>query len=151
MTPYDETLARAEKQGIQFHTHKSKKMPAVGASIDGELAVSIDESAFDTDRDRRLAIVHEIKHCETGTFYNEYTPDWIAARRERRATKETVVELVSFEKVVSSYKQGIFCEYEQAEKWDVPLHFVKTVHEVYEVLYPAEVNELKLYIAENFS
>ena len=151
MTPYDKTLARAEEKGILFYNHKSKETPAMGAKLGKKLAVSIDESAFESDRERRAAVVHEVNHCETGSLYNEHTPEWVTARIERRVTKATAMELVSFDKIFDTYKQGIISEYEQAEEWDIPLHFVKVVHEAYEEVYPDKVNELKLYVAENFN
>ena len=151
MTPYDKTLARAEEKGILFYSHKSKETPAMGAKLGKTLAVSIDETAFESDRERRAAIVHEVKHCEMDSFYNESTPEWIATRIERRVTKATAMELVSFDKITKTYKQGIFCEYEQAEEWDIPFQYVKIVHDAYEEFYPDKVNELKLYVAENFN
>ena len=151
MTPYDKSLARAEERGIKFYYHKSKETPAVGARLGETLAVSIDESAFDSDRERRLAVVHEVKHCEMDSFYKEGTPDWVVARIERRVTKATAMELVPFEIIFNTYRQGIFSESEQAAEWDIPLHFVKTVHEAYEEAYPDKVSELKLFVAEKFN
>ena len=138
MTPYDKTLARAEEKGILFFSHKSKETPAVGAKLGKTLAVSIDETAFESDRERRAAVVHEVNHCETGSLYNEHTPEWVADRIERRVTKATARDLVAFDKIVKAYRQGIFCEYEQAEEWDIPVQYVKIVHDAYEELWKTE-------------
>ena len=123
----------------------------MGAKLGKIIAVSIDESAFDNDRERRSAVMHEVKHGELDCFYDENTPEWIVTSIERRVTKATAIELVSFDKVVRTYKQGIFDEHEQAEEWDIPINYVRVVHEAYEELYPDKVDELKRYIAEHHS
>ena len=152
MTLYDKALARAEEKGVIFiNDHNSNDMPAVGMRLNDDMAVFINERAFKNDKERRCAVVHEVKHCEMDSFYNESTPKWIVTSIKRRVTKATAIELVSFDKVVRAYKEGIFDEHEQAEEWDIPVQYVKIVHDAYEELYPDKVNELKLYVAENFN
>ena len=152
MTPYDEALARAEEKGIMFfNNHQSKDTPAVGMKCNEDMAIFINEGAFDSDRARSFAVWHEIFHCEENAFYNERTDLISAIKLEKRVIKKTIQELVPFQTVIATYKDGIFDEYEQAEKWNIPQYRIKEVHEVYERLYPDKINELKHHISENFN
>jgi hypothetical protein len=151
LTPYEETLLKAEKKNILIdQAWDSKKIPVAGISFDGRVGIFINESAYGTERERRKAFAHEMAHCETNGFYNERTQEKERRRIENRATKRTVTYLVPFNLYKKTILAGCFDEYEQAEEWNIPQEYVCIVHQTYEATRWDEVQTLKASIAERF-
>jgi hypothetical protein len=149
LSPYEKTLARAEKKNIIIdQTHESTAIPAAGIRFGGDMGIFINEKIFETDTDRRLAFTHEMAHCETNGFYNERTHESDRGKIEYTADKRTVTDLVSFKKYEKTLLSGCFSEYEQAEAWDVPQYYVCIVHRIYEQTRWDDVQHLKARVSE---
>lgn len=147
LSPYEKTLAKAEEKGILIiQDHVSARFPAAALRYGEDMGVFIDESAFQTDVERRLAFVHEMAHCETGGFYTELTPEDERGRIDYKANKWTVMRLVPFDIYEETIKLGYLADWEQAERWDVPTHFVPIVHRIYEHIRWKDVQRLRLLV-----
>ena len=151
LSPYDKVLSVAENIGISvIQENAPTKIPAIALRLGKDMGVFINESAFHTDAERRLAFAHEVGHCETGGFYTELTPADERNRIEYRATKWTVMQLVSFETYKMTILEGCLTYWEQAEKWDIPLEFVSKVHEIYEKTHWNEIQALRDEVARKY-
>jgi len=131
-TPYEGTIISAEKKDILLLQERpGARFSAKALRLGTTMAIFIDESAYSTETERRYAFVHEIAHCETGSFYKEGMHEVECMRMDYRANKYTVLHLVPFELYKNTILAGKIDEWEQAEAWDVPQRFVSVVHRVY--------------------
>jgi len=152
LSPYNKVLSVAENIGISvIQEHTSSKIPAIALRIGQDMGVFINESAFHTDAERRLAFAHEVGHCETGGFYTEYTPADERGRIEYRATKWALMQLVSFETYKMTILEGCLSDWEQADKWDIPLEFVPKIHEIYEKTHWEDIQVLRDEVARRYA
>jgi len=144
LSPYERTLAIAEKSGVKFFQQRlTENIPAIALRKGGKMGVFIDESAFETEVERRYAVVHEMAHCEVGSFYNESTPETECRKIDNRTQTHTIMRLVPFEMYEDAIINGCLDEHEQAEKWDIPQKYVYLVHHVYENTRSSDVQRLR--------
>jgi len=149
LSPYEKTLIKAEEKGIliiQGHA----RFPAAALRYGEDMGVFINEAAFKTDTERRLAFVHEVAHCETGGFYTECMPEDERGRIDYKVDKWTVMRLVPFDIYEETIKSGYLSNWEQAEKWDVPTDFVPTIHKIYENTRWSDVQKLRSAVSQKW-
>ena len=136
LSPYERLtvlLVVGEYENIYLsQSHSSCKRPIATGNLGKDYLISINESAYSADTDKYLALNHEISHVEVGGFYDENTPKHEIDRIEYRADKATLEALVKFENYCRALLSGFFTVEEQADFWDVPVHFVPKVHEIYD-------------------
>ena len=150
-TPYEQAIVSAEKIGVMvFQESPKARFPAKALRIGDTMGVFIDESAFDTDVERRFALEHEIAHCETESFYNEAMPFIDCRKMDYRAKRRTVEKLVPFGCYVETIINGYIEEWEQAEKWNIPEWFVSIVHNIYASTRWDEVQRLKVIVQSDY-
>lgn len=144
LSPYEKALCTAENNNILIvQGNTSNKLPAFALRYDEDMGVFINEDAFETDAERRLAFIHEVAHCETGGFYTEKTPRDECDKIEYKANKRAVAYLVPFHIYKETIMSGCLTDLEQAEKWDVPVSFIPVIHQVYESTQWESVQELR--------
>jgi len=147
LTSYEALLDRESKCYIIDTDYTGTKIPAAAVRAGGIEAVFINEKAFSTDRERKLALTHEIAHIKTDGFYTEETSKKECARIEFRANKCTVLNLVPFGFYKAAILAGCHTEWEQAEYWDIPQCFVSFVHKTYEQIKWDEIQALRASFA----
>ena len=73
-----------------------RALPQTGSlsllSASGQCYIALDPSLSDTQQRVRLA--HELGHCETGSFYNRYSPYDLRERCEHRADRAASERLI---------------------------------------------------------
>lgn len=147
LSPYEEALIYAEDKDIYIiQAQQGSKIRAKALLLGEDMGVSINEAAFETEAERRLAFVHEVAHCETGGFYDEHTPEPERGKIDYRAKRRTVERLVSFRLYTKTILDGVLTEWEQAEIWNIPQQYVPVVHQVYESTHWEEVQKLKMHM-----
>jgi len=150
-TPYEQAIVSAEKIGVMvFQESPKARLPAKALRIGDTMGVFIDESAFDTDIERRFALEHEIAHCETGSFYHEGMTFVDCRKMDYRAKRRTVEKLVPFGYYAETIIYGYVEEWEQAERWDIPEWFVSIVHNIYASTRWDEVRRLKASVHSDY-
>ena len=102
---------------ISFDMPKSESMSVL---YDGNCFVGIDPLAVRNEIDEKEKLAHEIGHCETGAFYNEYAACDIREKHERRANIWAIKKLIPKDKLIEVINSG-FGEnrFELAEHFDV--------------------------------
>ena len=99
---------------------------------DGSCAVALDPWKLRSLADEKVKLAHEIGHCETGSFYNQYAAYDLRCKHERRADKWAYQALVPEEALLEAVRAGYVESWELAEYFDVPEDFIKRAYEYYQ-------------------
>jgi Zn-dependent peptidase ImmA (M78 family) len=113
--------AKAEQEGIEVDDFQMREV--VSASFP-ENWIAIDTKRIKTRKEEKVILAHEIGHCETGSFYNVYSPCDIRAKHEYRANKRTYQILVPHDDLIDAVDKGITETWDLAEYFDVPCEFM---------------------------
>lgn len=84
---------------------------------DRKCFIAIDPFALLSDADELVKGLHEIGHCDTGSFYNEYATCDIRRKHENRADKRAVELRLSADDLDEAVADG------HTELWDLADHF----------------------------
>lgn len=114
----------AEKK-IVIERLKLPNNKSLSARIGNRDFIGIDESAIENSAEERTHLAHEIGHCETGAFYEVYSPLDIREKHEHKATKWAVLRCVPKDELIDLLKQG-YNNYELAEHFNVTEDMIKT-------------------------
>ena len=100
---------------------------------DGSCFIAIDPFALQSVADEKIKLAHELGHCETGSFYNEYSPLDIRQKHENRAKRWAIKKLLPKQELSEAVENG-FCElWELAELFDLPEPFIKEAIAYYKI------------------
>lgn len=115
----------AEKRGI----------PVIPASIpeNGSMCIQtglrcyigIDLSALENGASEKVHIAHELGHCETGGFYNRYSPLDVRQKHENAADKWAIQHLIPRSELEEAVSAGHTDVWDLAEYFDVTEDFIK--------------------------
>ena len=84
---------------------------------DGSCYIAIDPAKITSEADERTKISHELGHCITGAFYNQYSNYDCRQRHENRADKWAVLQLIPAEELDQAVADG------HTDIWDLAEHF----------------------------
>lgn len=97
----------------------------------GDCAIAIDPGKLSGERDEKEKLAHELGHCETGAFYNRYSPYDLVGRSERRAEEHAIKLLVPKYALLRAVAGGTTALYELASLFDVSEDFMRKAIEYY--------------------
>ncbi len=101
---------------------------------DGEnLYIGIDDSAMTTSAEERVHLAHELGHCETGSFYNMYSPIDNRGKCEEKANEWAIHNLIPEEDLrsVIASRDGEISVWELSEHFDVTEPFMQKALTLY--------------------
>lgn len=106
-----ELHSEAEQSGVSVtFCH----LPACGSlALKGHIGLDTSLS----NMEERVHLAHEIGHCETGSFYNRYSPFDIRQKHEYRANKWAIKKLIPKDELEEAVRQGY------TEVWELADHF----------------------------
>ena len=111
------------------------KLPLTGAisfmDESGKCAIGIDNSKRYTVAQKKTMLMHELGHCETGAFYNMYTPFCPRSKCERRADEWAIVHFLPYDSLIKAYRSGLCTNYELAEYFEVSEQFIQKAIDYY--------------------
>ncbi len=84
---------------------------------DGTCFVAIDPGKLRGETDERCKLSHELGHCLTGAFYNQYSNYDCRQKHENRADKWAVKQLIPVDELDEAIADG------HTEIWDLAEHF----------------------------
>ena len=114
----------AEKDNITVFSFQMEENESVSLLHDNKCFVAIDPFRLKSSYDEKAKLAHEIGHCETGAFYNQYSPFDIRSRHEYRADKWAIKKLVPKDELIKAIKDGCENSYELSEHFGVPQWFM---------------------------
>ena len=106
----------AECDNIKVDAFALNLCESLSISDDGECFIAIDPFKIKSTADEMVKLAHELGHCETGAFYNQYALCDVRTKHERRATKWAIKKLVPEDELKDA------CRY-LTNRWELSLHF----------------------------
>ena len=97
----------------------------------GNCHIAIDPSMVESSADEKVTLAHELGHCETGAFYNRWSPWDIRQKHENRADRWAYRQLLPRRRLKAAARQGITQAWELAEYFDLPEAFVRAALDYY--------------------
>lgn len=114
----------AEEQNINICSADMPKSESMSVMVDGDCYIGIDPFALKSSSEEKVKLAHEIGHCETGAFYNQYSPFDIRSRHEYRADKWAIKKLIPEDEISKAFADGCRNSYELSEYFSVPQWFM---------------------------
>ena len=108
----------AEQGGIDIYSFQMNECESMSVLQNGDCFIAIDPFKLHSETDEKIKIAHEIGHCETGAFYNEYAACDIREKHERRANIWAIKKLVPKDKLIKAIQSG-FGE----NRWELSEYF----------------------------
>lgn len=122
----DELYIYAEDREIEVDDFPMREL--VSASFP-EKWIAIDTRKIKTRMEEKVALAHEVGHCETGSFYNIHSPFDLREKHERRANVWSYQKLVPHKALLAAVEKGITEIWELAEYFDVPCDYMQKAAE----------------------
>ena len=93
---------------------------------DGDCFIAIDRSRIETSAEEEVRLLHEMGHCETGSFYCRYTKYETRGRLEARATRWSIRKRLPIEELRGAiHKCRPRNDWELAEELGLTVDFVR--------------------------
>ena len=92
---------------------------------DGTCAIAVDPWHLTSVADEMVKLAHELGHCETGSFYNLYSPFDIRQKHENRADKWAIKKLVPEDELDQAVAAGCTDLWSLADHFGVTEEFMK--------------------------
>ena len=109
MTTLLDLYEYAEDQGIDVDWVPLEQATSLSIPLpDGSYAIAVNPWKLDTLEQETVCLAHELGHCETGSFYNQYAALDVRQRHENRADKWAIQHLIPVEELDEAVAEG--CE-----------------------------------------
>ncbi len=121
------TLYRiAEQDGVEIDCYDLHKRDALSFwDRDKQCYIAVNPLLLTSCRDEKMKLAHELGHCETGRFYNQYTPHDVRQKHENRADKWAIKKLVPKDELEGAVAAGYTEVWELAELFEVTEDFMR--------------------------
>lgn len=86
--------AYAEDRGIDIDWIPMQRATSLSVPLEDSYAIALDPWKMETVAQEAVCLAHELGHCETGSFYNQYAKLDVRQRHENRADKWAICHLV---------------------------------------------------------
>ncbi len=116
----------AEEQNIAVDHFPLKKREALALmDEDGDCFIALDLLSLHSETDERNKLAHEMGHCCTGAFYNQYSSFDCRQRHENKADKWALKQLIPVNELDNAIAEGCTELWELAERFDVTEQFMR--------------------------
>lgn len=134
MTDVEKLYQYADERGIDVDWYILNRAESLSAPLpDGSCAIAIDPTKLESSADELVKLAHELGHCETGAFYNQYATHDLMAKHERRADKWAICRLIPRAALEDAVKDGYTEPWQLAERFGVPEPFMQKAISFYQV------------------
>lgn len=113
----------AEELGYFVREYESP-LKSFSATARGITAIAINHVLLEP-REDVVAIFHEIGHCETASFYNQYTSREIFQKHENRADRWAIKKLIPKDELDVAVSNGLTEPWQLADYFNVTEDFMK--------------------------
>lgn len=93
--------------------------------LDGDCYVAVNPLKLESTQQEKIVLAHELGHCMTGSFYNEYSKYDIRKRHENKADKWSITHLVPEPELNEAVSAGFTEPWQLAEYFDVPEDYIR--------------------------
>lgn len=106
----------AECANIEVYSYDLKSCESLSLLQDGDCFIAINPFTLKSESEEKVKLAHELGHCETGSFYNAYSPFDIRSKHERTADKWAIEKLIPENELKEACK---YCR----NRWELSIHF----------------------------
>lgn len=122
----------AEEHGIDIDWRPMQNAESASICMScGKCAIAVDPRKLRTVSDENVKLAHELGHCETGSFYNLYSPFDVQQKHENRADRWAIKKLIPKDELNNAVRHGNTELWELAELFDVTEDFMRKAVEYY--------------------
>lgn len=126
MIPLQTLYAQARQENITIDRCSLRKREAFSfMDEDGDCYIAMDPARISGEADERSKLSHEMGHCVTGSFYNQWSTFDLRQRHENRADKWAVMRLVTLEDLDDAVANGVTDLWELAEFFGITEDLMK--------------------------
>ncbi len=109
----------AEHDNIKVFSYDLGEFESLSLRDNKKCYIAIDPFLLLNIADEKVKVAHELGHCETGAFYNEYSRLDVRQKHEHRADKWAIKKLVPKDELIEAFKT---C----TNRWELSEHFEVT-------------------------
>lgn len=124
MTVY-ELYDLADRMHVEVDAFELRRHEALSIMDDGMCYIAIDPFKLTSSADEKTKLAHELGHCATGAFYNQYSPSDLIGRYERRADKWAINQIIPKDELDAAVAEGRTEIWELAEYFNVTERFMR--------------------------
>lgn len=126
MTDLLELYRIAAEHGVTVDCFELGKREALSfMDTDGECYIAIDPFRLQSPQDERMKLAHEMGHCCTGSFYNQYAACDVRQKHENCANKWAIKKLIPEEELDDAVENGYTDISSLAEHFEVTEDFMR--------------------------
>lgn len=125
LTDIEQIYSELENSGVLVANIKMNNK-AVTVYDGGNCIIGIDERQYSTKAELKTVLLHEQAHCETGSFYDEYTTQQLRRRLEYRTDKRVSETKITKSEINEAHNnEGLTEIWEFAEYFNVTVEYMK--------------------------
>ena len=117
--------AYAERRNIDVDWIPMRRATSLSVPLGDGYAIALDPWKLGTLAQETVCLAHELGHCETGSFYNQYAALDVRQRHENRADKWAICRLVPAEELDAAIADGCDTIPALADRFGVTEPFMK--------------------------
>jgi len=121
----------ADRDNIGVFSFDMDECESVSVLQNGKCYIAIDPFKLKTIVEEKEKLAHELGHCETGAFYNQYSKLDIRAKHERRANIWAIKKLIPKDELKKIISAGCIEVWDLAEYFEVSIPFLQMAIEYY--------------------
>ena len=114
----------AEKNDIKVECFPLAETQAITIQLGEKCFVAIDPSVICSPSKEKVCLAHELGHCQTGAFYNEYSSLDSRTRHEKRAERWAIERLIPLTELKKAIKNGCDDLMLLCDHFEVPPEFM---------------------------
>ena len=116
--------AYAERRNIDVDWIPMRRATSLSVPLGDGYAIALDPWKLGTIAQETVCLAHELGHCETGSFYNQYAALDVRQRHENRADKWAIRRLVPEDDLDAAMADGCDTIPALADRFDVTEPFM---------------------------
>ncbi len=120
----------AEQLNIKILSFNLPNCESLSICDGDDYYIGIDDKQIDNSANERVHIAHELGHCETGAFYNEFSPVDTTRKCEEVAERWAIRKLIDKNKFLDMLELG-YDIWELAEYFNVTEDYIKKAYKLY--------------------
>ena len=117
----------AEQLNIKILSFNLPNCESLSICDGNDYYIGIDDKQIDNSANERVHIAHELGHCETGAFYNEFSPVDTTRKCEEVAERWAIRKLIDKNKFLDMLELG-YDIWELAEYFNVTEDYIKKAY-----------------------
>ena len=106
----------ATRDNISVYSYDLGVYESLSLTDNNKCYIAIDPFKLKSEEEELVKLAHELGHCETGAFYNQYALCDIRAKHERRADNWAIKKLVPKNELIEACK---YC----TNRWELSQYF----------------------------